>query len=152
VARILDSIQNQIPVGRGTNLREPLDYLLHVTRRRCVAFLISDFHDEGYDDSLESAAVCHDLIAITLRDPRESRLPAGGGLCQVRDNESGRKFVIDASHRDAREAFAAAAQARTAQLHDRLRTSAVDHFDVESGSDYVAELRAFFQNRLRHRR
>jgi uncharacterized protein (DUF58 family) len=152
VSRILDTIQNHIPMGTGTSLREPLDYLLHVTRRRCVVFLISDFQDHGFEDSLESVAVCHDLIAITIRDPRECTLPAGGGLCRVRDNESGKRFIIDASHCGARDAFASAAQARHTALHERLRTSGVDHFEVLSGSDYVAELRAFFQDRLRHRR
>jgi uncharacterized protein (DUF58 family) len=152
VARILDTIQNHVPAGKGTNLREPLDYLLHVTRRRSVAFLISDFQADGYDDSLESAAVCHDLIAVMIRDPREASLPAGAGLCQVRDNESGKRLTLDASHQGARQQFAAAAATRLSALQDRLRGTGADVFDVLSGSDYVADLRAFFQDRLQHRR
>ncbi len=152
VSRLLHTIQNHVPSGVRTDLRAPLEYLLHVTRRRGVAFLISDFQAEGYDDALEALAVTHDLIAITLHDPRESRLPAIGGLCQVRDNESGRRVVIDASHERARRAFAKAADAWRSALHERLRAAGVDHFDVLSGSDYVGELRAFFQERLHYRR
>jgi len=152
VARLLDTIQNHVPAGTGTDLRDPLDYLLHITRRRCVVFVISDFQAEDYEDTLESVAVCHDLIAVTIHDPRESALPVSGGLAQVRDNESGQSSILDASDRRAREAFSRASAAWRSSLQERLRASGADHFDVLSGSDYVADLRAFFQDRLQHRR
>ncbi len=152
VSRILDLIQNHPPAGRGTELREPLDLLMHVTRRRSVVFLISDFQCLGYDDALENAAVSHDLIAVRLQDPRESGLPEEGGLCRVRDNESGRFTWLDAGDARSRRAFAARAAEQDANVRERLQACGAEVFDVRCGEDYVADLRAFFQARLQHRR
>jgi uncharacterized protein (DUF58 family) len=152
VSRLLHLLQNHRPAGRGTDLRPPLDLLLHVTRRRGVVFLLSDFQSDGFDSSLEVAAASHDVIALLLRDPRESRLPSVGGLCQLEDNESGRRVVLDASDAAARRTYARAADAWRQACWERLEACGAEPFEVESGADYVGELRAFFRTRLARRR
>jgi uncharacterized protein (DUF58 family) len=152
VARILDLIQNHPVAGRGTDLREPLDFLMHVTRRRGVVFLISDFQTAGYEEALESVALSHDLIALRLRDPRECALPADGGLCRVRDNETGRGAWLDAGDPGSRRAYEEGAREREARVRERLQACGAEVFDLVCGEDYVADLRAFLQSRLDQRR
>lgn len=152
VARILDLILNRPVGGRGTDLGEPLDFLMQVTKRRSVVFLISDFQASGYEEALENAAVSHDLIAVRLQDPREVALPADGGLCRVRDNETGRVAWVDASDSGSRQGYAAVAADREVQVREQLQACGAEVFDVVCGEDYVADLRAFLQARLDRRR
>ncbi|MBU6303185.1 MAG: DUF58 domain-containing protein [Verrucomicrobia bacterium] len=152
VARILDLIQNHPVAGRGTDLRQPLDFLMHVTRRRGVVFLISDFQATGYEEALESAALSHDLIAVRLHDPRESSLPADGGICRVRDNETGRIVWLDSGDGKSRREYAERAADRDARVREGLQACGAEVFEVVCGEDYVVDLRAFLQARLDHRR
>jgi len=85
---IIRTILNFEPEGKGTNLSLPLEYLLNIQKRKATAFLISDFQDEGYEKKLKLAKQKHDLIAISISDPREETLP-DVGLIQLQDTESG---------------------------------------------------------------
>ena len=76
------------PKGSGTNIAAATDFLMRVTKRPGVAFLISDFHARGFEASLRLAAQKHDLTAISLTDPRELELPRAG-LIDLRDPETG---------------------------------------------------------------
>jgi len=152
VSRLLHLLQHHVPTGRGTDLRPPLDLLLHVAKRRAVVFVVSDFQAVGFETSLEVAAASHDVISVLIRDARESRLPAVGGLCQLQDNESGRRVVLDASDAEARRSYARAADAWRQACRERLEACGTDAFEVESGADYVGELRGFFRSRLARRR
>ncbi len=78
VWRVIRAILTLEPSHRGTDLAAALDYLGRVSRRRAVAFLISDFWDGGFDDRLRVAARRHDLTAIPVLDRREAELPPVG--------------------------------------------------------------------------
>src|SRR2546426_12701490 len=92
VLRVIREILAFEPEGKGTNLRLALDYLNRVQRRRAVCFLISDFQDEEFRKSLRVAGKRHDVVALSLRDPREEELPAVG-LVELRDAETGEREV-----------------------------------------------------------
>ena len=86
------------PEGRETNIALPLEYLLRVQKRKCVAFLISDFQARDYATALRLARQKHDLVAIEISDPRESVLPAAG-LVHLEDAETGKTVIINTHDR-----------------------------------------------------
>src|SRR5687768_14790528 len=88
VLRVLRELLYHRPEGRGTDIGAALEYLAHVQRKRAVAFLVSDFRDQGFDGALAVAGRRHDLVAVRIGDDREQELPPLG-FVQLEDPESG---------------------------------------------------------------
>lgn len=149
VLRLIRDILGFRPAGTGTNIACALDHLARVTTKRCVVFLISDFIDTGYEKALRIAARRHDVIAVSIADPRERELP-DAGLILARDAESGEEIWLDTGSRAVRERYATAARARELLLKERLRGLGIDHIPLVSGGDYMKQLVTFF--RMRERR
>src|SRR6516225_5810861 len=87
VLRLIRDILFFQPEHRGTALREALDYLNRVLRRRTIVFLFSDFIDRDYEQSFKRTGRRHDLVAVRVTDPREEELPAVG-LVEFEDTET----------------------------------------------------------------
>ena len=98
VLRVIRELLYNEPKGNKTSIKNVLDYLLKVAKRKSVIFLISDFIDDDYWASLKIVNRKHDLIGIRLFDPAEKLLP-DIGVIKVRDPESGSSFWIDTSNR-----------------------------------------------------
>src|SRR6516164_3756364 len=81
-------------LGAATNLRAGLEALVRVSRRRSIAFVVSDFYDTGYERALALASAKHDVVPLVLADPRDQELP-DVGLASFEDLESGRSIVVD---------------------------------------------------------
>lgn len=148
VLRVVREILAFNPTGTGTNLKLALDYLNHVQRRRAVCFLLSDFQDTGFDRQLRLAGKHHDVVALSLRDPREEELPAIG-LIELRDAETGERALVDTFDRRVREDFAGKSSARLGALRQTLRSAAVDHVEIRCDADYMLPLIRFFKMRER---
>ena len=88
VLRVIREVLSFAPQGRGTNIAAALEHLNHVTKRRCVTFIISDFLDAQARLALKIANRRHDVIAIVLDDPRDLTLP-DVGLIALEDAETG---------------------------------------------------------------
>jgi uncharacterized protein (DUF58 family) len=144
VLRLIREVLAFQPKRAGTNIGRALDFLSKVRRRRCLVFLISDFQDERFDLPLRSAAKRHDLVALSIFDPREAELP-DCGLMEFEDAESGERRMMDTSDPEVRRLFAYAAEERLAQLCETLRSAGVDHLRIESGSDYFPDLVRFLR-------
>ncbi len=151
VLRVLRELLYHEPRGRGTDLAAALDYLAHVQRKRAVAFLVSDFRDEGFDRSLAVAGRRHDLVAVRMGDERERDIPPLG-LLELEDPETGERIVVNTSAAGFREAFGGADRDRRERLDRALRRSRVDVIDIETGRPYAEPLMRFFQERMRRRR
>lgn len=152
VLRVIREILAFQPKGRGTNLTRALDYLNHVQRRRAVTFVLSDFQvddEELVRKKLRVAGKRHDVVALSLRDPREEELPVVG-LVELRDAETGERVLVDTFDRNVREGFAAKARARLETLRRLLRSASVDHVEIHCETDYMQPLIKFF--RMRERR
>ncbi|MEL1236503.1 MAG: DUF58 domain-containing protein, partial [Candidatus Neomarinimicrobiota bacterium] len=102
VLRVIRELLYNEPKGNKTSIKNVLDYLLKVAKRKSVVFLISDFIDDDYWSSLKIVNRKHDLIGIRLFDPAEKLLP-DLGVIKVRDPESGSSFWIDTSNREEME-------------------------------------------------
>lgn len=149
VLRVIREVLFFEPKGTGTNIPEALHFLNGVTRRRAVAFLVSDFMAEDYETALRIANRRHDLVAVTVTDPREEFLP-DVGLINVRDAESGKINLVDTSDTALREEYAKEARRRAAKRDRLFRRNGVDAIHVRTDRSYISEIYRFF--RMRERR
>src|SRR6266545_1698421 len=122
VLRLIRDILFFQPKHRGTSLREGLDYLNRVLRRRTIVFLLSDFLDRGHEKALKRTGRRHDLIAVRITDPREEELPAVG-LLELEDAETGARLLVDSGSRRVRTAFAEAARRRRDAVRQLTRAA-----------------------------
>jgi uncharacterized protein (DUF58 family) len=148
VLRVIREILAFEPRETGTNLNLALEYLNHVQSRRAVCFLISDFQDKNFLRQLRLGSKRHDIIALSVLDPREEQLPAVG-LIELRDAETGERTIVDTFDRRVREQFAAAARSRLDALRRLCRSAVIDHVEVRCDADYMLPLIKFFTMRER---
>src|SRR5688572_23089241 len=128
VLHVITEILEAKPEHTGTNLEEALNLLGNISRRRAVAFVVSDFLAQGYEHSLRIASKRHDVIPISIVDPREQELP-DVGITLFEDLESGHVHEIDTSDKRVREAFklrVAREQARRDQTFKKLKLDSVN--------------------------
>jgi len=122
-------------------------YLEQVSTRRAVVIVISDFLDQNFERTMRRLNRRHDVVAITVGDPREERFP-DGGLLQAADAETGALRIIDLRRAD----VARRAAARAEQNARRFRAAGVDHLTVSTAIPYDRELLRFFRERAVRRR
>jgi uncharacterized protein (DUF58 family) len=148
VLRLVRELLYLNPQKTGTNIAGALDYLSKVLKRRSTVFLISDFLDAGYEAILRVAARRHDIVAISLTDPRELELP-NVGLIELEDAESGERVVIDTHDPEVRRRYMDLAVRRRVLRDRTLASLGVDHIAVRTDRSYIEPLIAFFRNRAR---
>jgi uncharacterized protein (DUF58 family) len=136
------------PAGRGTDLSVALDYVGRILRGRAIVFLISDFLDSGFEKPLKVISRRHDVVAITVSDPRERELPDVGFL-EFLDAESDQRVVLDSGNRFVREQFEYLATEEQTRLGRLLRRLSVDQIEIQTDRSYVPPLIAFFRARER---
>jgi uncharacterized protein (DUF58 family) len=149
VLRLIRDVLFHQPRRTRTSLRDGLDFLNRVQRRRAVVFFFSDFLDEGYEWAFKRTARRHDLIAVRVADPHEEELPPVG-LLRVEDAETGERLLLDTASRRVRDAYRAAALRRREAVRQLARSSGTDLIEVSTEGDHLDALVRFF--RLRERR
>ena len=151
VLRLIRQMLAVDPVQKETNLETALQYLNRVQKRRAVVFLISDFQAEASRRALAISNGRHDLVAITIVDPREQTLP-NVGIVRLRDAESGEVVEVDTRHPEVRRLFAERAADTQQHLSTGLRRTGVDQLSINTGESYATSLRRFFESRERRLR
>lgn len=146
VLRVIREVLYFEPKGTKTNIPNALHYLNSVTRRRAVVFLLSDFMAEDYDSALRIANKRHDVIAVTVTDPREEQLP-DVGLIAVRDAESGVETLVDTSDAQVRKRYAEEMHRRAEERDQVFRVAKVDAMHVRTDKNYIDEIYRFFRMR-----
>ncbi len=136
---------------QATDLRHALEFLMRVTRRRTICFVVSDFLDEGYEKALVAANRKHDVIAVLVTDPAELAIP-DVGLVALRDAELGTTRVVDTGSRSFRESVGPNAAGRVKTLERRFRSLGIDFIHVDASGDVVEPLVRFFRMREKRRR
>jgi len=137
------------PVARETNLQAVLEFLSKVQKRRAVAFLMSDFIAP---EARHTMAVCnrrHDLIAMTVADPREQVLP-DVGFITLQDAETGELIELDTRSAQVRSLFRRRAERRAEDLSQLLKKVGADELAIRTDEDYVRSIHRFF--RIREKR
>ncbi len=150
VLRVIRELLYFEPRGRRTSIAGALDYLDKVLHRRSVVFLISDFIDEGYERSLQLMRRRHDLVAISLFDPRERELP-DVGFINLQDAETGEQFLVDSGREAVRLHFAQLQHRRDERRRSLFRRTGIDEATVDITQSYVDPLVHLFHARVRRR-
>ena len=101
VLRVIRDLLAFTPAGRGTNLAAALGYASRLLRHRAIIVVISDFRASGWEVPLQRVAQRHDVVAITVDDPREIELPDAGWV-ELEDLETGQRTLVDTSDQGAR--------------------------------------------------
>ena len=146
VLRVIRELLYTAPKNKGTSLKNALDYLLKVAKRKSVVFLISDFIDDKYWSSLKIANRKHDLIGIRLFDPAEKLFPDLGVL-KVKDPESGSSFWIDTSSKREMEKLESKIQSDFDAFQNKAKKIGFDIISVATDQDFVEPLISLFRKR-----
>ena len=136
------------PAGRRTNLGASLSYASRVLRHRSIVVVLSDFIAEGWERPLRRLGARHEVVAITVDDPREHDLPESGWI-ELLDAESDRRVLVDTGSREIRTRLAYLADRRREDRARALAASGADHVRLETGKDYTIPLRRAFALRAR---
>ena len=148
VLRVIRELLYFQPSGRGTNIDAALEYLNRVTYRRSVVFLASDFFASNYEKALRVANRRHDLIAITLEDPREYDLPAIG-IVELEDAETGEGILVDFGDAGVREAFQKLTRKERDDREALFRRMGLDAVNISTQGAYHEPLMQFFRMRAK---
>ena len=132
----------------GTDIALALDYLGRVLHKRGVVFLVSDFLDQNFEKPLRVLARRHDLIAVTVSDPRELALP-DVGLLEIQDAETGEIVVIDTGSKTVRSRYKRLAEEKNKALSDLFQSTGIDQIQLLTDRDYVLDLVKFFRKRMK---
>jgi hypothetical protein len=122
-----------------------------VQKRKCVAFLISDFIASGYERALRITSHRHDLIPLQIVDPREEKLP-DVGVMLAEDLETGELVEVDTSSRAVREAYAARIARQRGEREQLFRRLDLDHLTLYTHQPYARPIAELFRRRQRQRR
>ncbi|MGE4652397.1 MAG: DUF58 domain-containing protein [Myxococcota bacterium] len=135
----------------GTDVSRAMEFLLGVTHRRSICFVVSDFQDDDFEEALAAANQRHDVIAVHVEDPCESRLPSIG-LVSLRDSETGRRQLVDTASPAFRKRVEEENAERRRALERRLRGLGIDYVYVDASASVVDPLVRFFRMRERRSR
>lgn len=146
VQRILRDLFYHKPKSRRTNIKNAISHLSGVLKKKSTIFIMSDFMDEGYDQSLRLLGRKHDVIAVVVGDRAEEELP-NVGVLEVQDAETGEILTVDTSSRQFRDSYANELKKRFEAREKMLRQAQVDRVDIDASGNYVDPLISFFTRR-----
>ncbi|MGE0076487.1 MAG: DUF58 domain-containing protein [Bacteroidales bacterium] len=152
ILRIISEMLNYKPQSKETNIAEALKYLTNAIKKRCTAFVLSDFVDVDnnalprFTDALSIASNKHDVVGIRVFDKRETELPSVG-LVKFKDAESGKYMWIDTSDSLVRRNYGKWWQQTTENLKTSFTKSKVDWTSISTDEDYVKPLILLFKRR-----
>ena len=146
ILRIIRELVDFKAESKGTDVAEALKFMTNAIKKRCTAFVISDFKSPNYIDALKIANNKHDLMAVRIFDHLEHEIP-NVGLIQMEDAETGVSQWVDTSNASVRRYFANNARQQESQVKENFKKSGVDMAEVKTGQDYVKPLVAMFKKR-----
>ncbi len=149
VSRVIRELLCAQPTGKGTNIPVALEYLNKISARRTISFLVSDFIATNYAHALRIANKRHDVIAVSITDPRELELP-NVGFVELRDAESGETILVDTSNPHARKEYSSLGNRQMQERSKLFRSMGVDEIVINTGKHYIDPIVRFF--RIREKR
>ena len=134
------------PEGRKTDIAAAADYLAKMLSHHAIIFLISDFIAPDIERPLKLLAQRHDVVAVTMEDPREISLP-NIGLARFVDPETGTTVTVDTSDEGVRKSFEEMAGGERAERRRLFRRLAIDEIVIRTDTSYIEPLLKFFRAR-----
>jgi uncharacterized protein (DUF58 family) len=148
VLRLIRELLYFKPRNRGTDLSFSLQYLHRVIKKRSVVFIISDFISGDFEKVLKVVSRKHDVIAISITDPGEQKIPKVG-LIRFEDSENGALYLFDTAKDPSRKEFEKMARKRRNDLNALFRNIGIDQIQVQTDRPYEKSLIGFFRERAR---
>lgn len=146
ILRIIRELLDFRAKSRLTNLNEPLRFLTSAIKKRCTAFILSDFIVPDFEESLRIASNKHDIVGLKVYDPAELSIP-DIGLIKVEDSETGEERWIDTSSKTARDSYSEWWAYHMSNTRNIFRRCGVDSTELRTDRDYVKPLLQLFENR-----
>ena len=146
ILRIIRELLTYTPSQRQTNLSEALRYFTNAIKKKCTAFVISDFVGSDFEQALKIAANRHDIVALDILDKGETVIP-NLGMLELQDPETGRRFWADTSSQKVRDSYATWWTTLTNNNLDTFRHAGIDVAQLYTDEDYVPALSALFARR-----
>ncbi|KAA3663018.1 MAG: DUF58 domain-containing protein [Calditrichaeota bacterium] len=148
VLRVIRELLYHKPESSKTDIAGALEYMSRVVTRRAVSFIISDFQAQDYEQALRIAGRRHDVIAVTITDPREVELP-NVGFIELEDAETGETILIDTSDPALRSSFTESAGSVRSDREKLLQKINIDRIDIRTDRPYAEPLIRFFRMRAK---
>ena len=148
ILRLIREVLFHNPTNKETSIKVALDFLMNVSTRKSVVFLISDFLDHDYWKPLKLVNKKHDLIGIRISDPAEQKIP-NLGLLKIIDPESNEECWVDTSSKKEREFSEKSIIDRWNNFNIESKKNKFDVVNVSTSQDYVEPLMRFFKKRER---
>jgi len=148
ILRIISELIDFEPEARGTDISGAIRYLTNAIKKRCTAFVISDFiqKEATLENALSIGNNRHDIVALRIYDERETELP-DIGMIKLKDAETGNYSWIDSSDRKARSIYRKWWTDLSAELDNSFKRSRVDYVSINTNHDYVKSLISLFKKR-----
>jgi uncharacterized protein (DUF58 family) len=146
ILRIIRELIDFKPESQKTDIAEGLRYLTNAIKKRCTAFIISDFLDTGFDEALRIAGNKHDVVALRVYDKSETMLP-NIGLVKVFNKESGKYSWVDTASARARKNYNEWWRMHDNYLNTLFKKSGIDYASISTNEDYVKPLVSLFKVR-----
>ena len=146
VLRVIRELLYTNSKGRGTSIGNALDFVMKVSKRKSVVFLLSDFIDENYWDSLKIVNRKHDFVGIKISDPFEVNFP-NVGMLKAEDPETGSVFWIDTSNYSDLKNMNDSNRKKVDSFLKRTKKSGIDIVSISTSNDYIEPLMKFFKKR-----
>ena len=148
VLRIIREVLAPDVEHRGTDLPNALEYLVRISDKRSLAFVISDFLDDDYEQAIKIADRRHELIPLVIQDPMEKRLP-DMGIVHFRDPETDDIVPVDTSSNAVRQAYAARMD-RIRRDRERIFNKLdIDSLEIDTGKDHIEPVVRYFRRRAK---
>ena len=146
VLRVIRELLYFKPENFNTDITCALEYMNHILNRRAVVFIISDFITSGYETALKIANKRHDIIPITITDPRELDLPKIG-MIELEDAETGEEILIDTFDPEVRKSFGFLSTKERRERDSLFKRMDIDPIDIMTDRSYIEPLMNFFRMR-----
>ena len=146
VLRVIRELLYTNSEGGGTSIGNALDFVMKVSKRKSVVFLLSDFIDENYWDSLKIVNRKHDFVGIKISDPFEVNFP-NVGMLKAEDPETGSVFWIDTSNYSDLKNMNDSNRKKVDSFLKRTKKSGIDIVSISTSTDYIEPLMKFFKKR-----
>lgn len=146
ILRIIRELIDFQPKSQQTNIAEGLRFLSNAIKKKCIAFVISDFMDKGFEQALRIASRKHDIVAVRVFDQRETELPVMG-MVKVFNKESGKSMWIDTNDPGLRSNYSTHWTRHDQSLNMLFKKLGVDSAIIPTGENYVKPLMNLFKLR-----
>lgn len=146
ILRIIRELINFKPDNKTTNIAEPLKFLTNAIKKRSIAFVISDFIDNNFDDAIKIANRKHDVIALRIYDKRETELPSIG-LIKVKDAETQNLIWVDSSQKKVRDNYKKWWNNTILKQTEIFNKAGVDQVSINTEQDYIKPIITLFKRR-----